>query len=88
VITDDPEGGQIFEIVQKMSDPALTMHNGLPVRRVIQTPNVATKHTSAQEKSRLSNKNLERMGFTKYEKSDDGKYVRTAGKEGPKTFNT
>jgi hypothetical protein len=30
-------------------------------------------------KSSLSNKNLDRLGFTKYERAGDGKYERKAG---------
>ncbi len=88
VITDDGEEGQIFEVMQKMSDDALTHHptTGQPVRRVIQTPNVATKYTSSHEKKTLSNENLAAKGFTKYEKAGDGQYVKTAG-DGPKMIN-
>ena len=37
VITDDGEEGQIFEVMQKMSDDPLTQHptTGQPVRRVM-----------------------------------------------------
>ena len=50
------------------------------MRRVITAPNVATKHTSAREKAMLSDNNLGKMGFTKYVKSDDGRYEKTVGK--------
>jgi len=87
VILPDGEEGQVFEVVQKMSDPPLTKHptTGQPVRRVIQAPNVATRYTSSHEKKRLSNENLAANGFTRYEKSGDGTYEKTAG-EGPKTI--
>ena len=89
VITDDPEGGQIFEVQQRMSEPALTKHpiSGLPVRRVIQVPNVAGKYTERHEKKMLNNDNLARLGFTKYERTGDGEYTRTAGKDGPEKMN-
>lgn len=85
VILPDGEEGQVFEVVQKMSDAALTKHptTGQPVRRVIQTPNVATRYTSSHDKKRLSQSNLESNGFTRYEKVGDGKYEKTAG-VGPK----
>ena len=34
--------------------------------------------------ARMSNKNLERLGFTKYERKGKGYMERTAGKGGPK----
>ncbi|HAW95078.1 MAG TPA: FmdB family transcriptional regulator, partial [Phycisphaerales bacterium] len=37
-------------------------------------------HSDAAEKTKLSNKNLDRMGFTKYEKAGDGFYEKKAGK--------
>lgn len=88
VMTDDGEEGQIFEVMQKMSDKPLTEHptTGQPVRRIIQPPNIATKYTSSHEKKTLSNENLAAKGFTKYEKAGDGQYVKTAG-DGPKMIN-
>jgi len=89
VILENGEEGQVFEIEQKMTDPALTKHptTGQPVRRVIQVPNIATNYTSSHEKKKLGNDNLSRLGFTKYEKTGDGQYTRTAGKDGPETLN-
>ena len=55
---------------------------GKPGRRAIVAPNVAGKWSPLKEKSVLSNKNLERLGFTKYEKKGDGVMERVAGKEG------
>ncbi|MBL4700683.1 MAG: hypothetical protein JKX85_05430 [Phycisphaeraceae bacterium] len=88
VITDDGDEGQIFEWTQRMSDEPLAKHptTGQPVRRIIQSPNIATKYTSSHEKKTLSNENLAAKGFTKYEKAGDGQYVKTAG-EGPKMIN-
>jgi hypothetical protein len=88
VITGDDEPGQMFEVEQRMSDEPLKKHptTGQPVRRVIQPPNLPSRYTSMHEKSKMSNKNLDRLGFTKYEKTSDGQYTRTAGKDGPKTL--
>ncbi|HAI10670.1 MAG TPA: FmdB family transcriptional regulator [Phycisphaerales bacterium] len=88
VIHDDGEEGQIFEVMQRMSEEPLTQHptTGQPVRRIIQPPNIATKYTSSHEKKTLSNENLAAKGFTKYEKAGNGEYVKTAG-EGPKMIN-
>lgn len=80
--------GEYFECVQPMSEDALTEHpeTGAPVRRVPQAPNIAGKWSDMKQKSTLSNENLERLGFTKYERRGDGYMERTAGKQGPKTL--
>jgi len=80
--------GKTFEIVQSMKDAALTKHpeTGEPVRRVIQPPNIAGRWSDMKGKSALSNQNLERLGFTKYEKKGKGYMERVAGKEGPKSI--
>ncbi|MEQ9617434.1 MAG: hypothetical protein RLN60_05305 [Phycisphaerales bacterium] len=81
-ITSGPNEGEMFEVVQPMSEDALTEHpeSGDPVERVIQPPMIGGKHSSAREKSMLSDNNLDRMGFTKYVKTGDGSYEKTAGK--------
>ena len=88
VITDDDSEGEIFEVVQKMSDDPLTEHpeNGLPVKRLIQPPNVAGKWSDQGTKKMLSNENLDKIGFTKYERSSDGTYEKKAGK-GPRVIS-
>lgn len=77
-----------FEVVQKMSDAALATHpeTGAPVQRVPQAPMVGGAHTDAADKRKLSDSNLDRLGFTKYQKVGDGKYEKTAG-EGPKSIS-
>lgn len=78
--------GRTFEVVQSMKEPALTAHpqTGEPVRRAIVAPNIAGKWSDLKAKSVLSNKNLERLGFTKYERKGKGYMERTAGKKGPR----
>jgi predicted nucleic acid-binding Zn ribbon protein len=75
VINDDGSDGEVFEVVQRMSEPALTRHpeSGKPVRRIPQAPAVNTKGDM------LSNKNLDRLGFTKYERAGDGQFEKKAG---------
>ena len=82
VILPDGGSGQMFEAEQPMSDPPLTKHptTGQPVRRVVTAPNLNISHSSAKEKALLSDNNLGKMGFTKYVKTDQGKYERTVGK--------
>lgn len=82
VINDDGTDGEVFEVVQRMSEPALTKHpeTGKPVHRIPQAPAVNT------EGSKLSNKNLDRLGFTKYERAGDGYYEKKSG-EGPNAIS-
>src|SRR5262245_14561024 len=78
--------GRTFEVVQSMRDDALARHpeTGEPVRRVPQAPNIAGKGSMIKAKNQLSNKNLERLGFTKYERKGKGYMERVAGKKGPR----
>lgn len=80
--------GRTFEIVQSMKDAPLKVHpdTGEPLRRAIVAPAIAGKWSPIKGKSALSNKNLERLGFTKYERKGEGYMERTAGKQGPQTL--
>jgi predicted nucleic acid-binding Zn ribbon protein len=81
--------GKTFEVVQSMKEDALARHpeTGEPCRRAIVAPNIAGKWSDIKGKAALSNKNLERMGFTKYERKGKGYMERVAGKEGPKSIS-
>ena len=70
VIQPDGSPGSRFEIQQSMKDDPLEKHpeSGEPVRRVLLPPNLASKYTPEQTKKKLDNKNLEKAGFTKYER--------------------
>lgn len=88
-LNDDPDKVEVFEIQQSMNDAHLTHHpvTGIPIRRVLLAPNLASKYTPGANKTKLENKNLADKGFTKYEKDKlTGRYHRTAGKEGPSTI--
>lgn len=78
--------GEVFEVVQSMKDEPLTKQpeTGKPVRRAITVPNIAGKWSDMKAKSSLGNKNLERLGFTKYERKGNGYMEKTAGKHGPR----
>jgi len=85
VITESGEPGERFEVVQQMSDAPLTEHpeTGAPVRRVILPAHIAGKFSPMNtERSLADDKKLERLGFTKYVKSDSGGYEKTLG-DGP-----
>ncbi len=87
-LDDDGKGtGESFELIEPITADALTEYEGRPVHRVPQAPNIAGKWSDMKEKSILSNKNLDRLGFTKYEKRGDGYMERVAGKEGPKSIS-
>ena len=83
------EPTEIFEIDQDFRDSPLTFHpiTKEPVRKILSPSTISLKHTDSSEKRILSNANLSKHGFNKYEKSDDtGTFDRTAGKEGPRTI--
>jgi hypothetical protein len=84
VITEDGSEGEIFEVVQKMSDEPLTKHpeTGEPVRRIPQAPHIAGDWSDSATKRKLSDRNLDRLGFTKYEKAGGGYFEKRAG-QGP-----
>lgn len=84
VIEADGSDGEIFEVMQRMSDPPLETHpeSGKPVRKLIAAPNAVTQFGAGN----LSNDRLGRLGFTKYEKAGDGRYEKTAG-SGPDVIN-
>jgi hypothetical protein len=82
----DGSDGEAFEVFQRMSDPPLATHpeSGVPVRRVPVMPNLPLTHGEGVERAKLSNRNLDRLGFTKYEKAGDGVWERKAGEAGPR----
>ncbi|MFW6218431.1 MAG: FmdB family zinc ribbon protein, partial [Verrucomicrobiota bacterium] len=83
-ILPDGSEGETFEAVQSMSEPSLKTHpkTGNPVRKVYSAPNLPTRYTEAATKSKLSNENVEKHGFTRYEKDKvTGRYHKTAGKD-------
>jgi len=83
IVKDDGTGGEIFEVVQPISEAALEEHpeTGEPVRRVIQPPFIGGSWSdSSMHKSVSDDKKLDKLGFTKYVKSGDGTYEKRAGK--------
>ena len=89
VVTDDDSEGEVFEVVQKMSDPPLTVHpeTGAPVQRIPAAPTIPGKWSESSTKAALSDKNLDRLGFTKYERAGDGHYEKKAG-HGPNLISS
>ena len=88
VIKEDGSDGEIFEVVQRMSDPPLKTHpeTNEPVRRIPQAPTIPGNWSDHATKQKLSAKNLDRLGFTKYERAGDGHYEKKAG-QGPNVIS-
>ena len=78
VVEDDGSEGEVFEVLQGMSEPTLASHpvSGKPVRRLLSAPNALRRAAP----SNLSDNRLESLGFTKYKKAGGGKYEKTIGK--------
>ncbi|MBI2431460.1 MAG: zinc ribbon domain-containing protein [Candidatus Hydrogenedentes bacterium] len=89
VIHDDGRAGEIFEVVRRMSDPPLTEHpeTGEKVVRIFQSPHVGGENSEQAQKARMSDQNLERLGFTKYVRSGKGHYEKRTG-QGPEHLGT
>lgn len=86
VICQDGSDGPRFEITQSMKDPPLTHHpeTGEPVRQVFSPPQLVSRYSEGRTRRLLDNKNVERAGFTKYERdAASGSYHRVAGAQGP-----
>lgn len=84
----DNQPGPTFEVVQRMSEPALTHHpdTGQPVRRVLQAPHIGGQWSDSRDRQRMSDRGLAANGFTKYVKTGDGSYEKTTG-EGPRKLS-
>jgi putative FmdB family regulatory protein len=65
-----------FDQIQKLSEPSLLVcpKCNQPVRRQISAPNLGKSNSSILDRS-----NLEKHGFTRYEKAEKGVYEKTAG---------
>jgi hypothetical protein len=83
VIEAEGSEGEVFEVLQDMAEPPLTHHpeNGKPVQRLLGTPSAMRRWSPGK----ISNQNLDRLGFTKYERSGKGTYEKTAG-AGPRVI--
>ncbi|MBL9119247.1 MAG: FmdB family transcriptional regulator [Phycisphaerae bacterium] len=81
VVLPDGSDGRVFEVVQRMSDQPLTKdpESGEPVRRLITAPNLSLQWSESAGKKKLSDKNLERLGFTKYQNAGGGTFEKRAG---------
>jgi len=81
-IREDGSEGELLEIEQPMSAKPLEKHpvTGRSLRRVYLPTTVNTKYTPGHTKQMLSEKNVEKAGFTKYVRDKQtGTYHKTAG---------
>lgn len=81
-----PDGseGESFEYIQRMSDLPLKRHpkTGNLVRKIFYSPNISNKYTEGATQSMLTDENVEKHGFTRYERDVvTGCYNKTAGKD-------
>ncbi len=76
-----------FDVMQKLADPVLKhcSYCGSEVKKIITASHVNTG-TTGSPNSTLSEKNIEKNGFTQYRKVGQGQYEKTAGK-GPDQFS-
>lgn len=82
VINEDGTPGVRFEAEQSASSPALSAHprTGQPARRVYTAPNLGGRYADNRIKKELSDENVQRTGFTRYERDKlTGTYHKTAG---------
>jgi predicted nucleic acid-binding Zn ribbon protein len=77
VVEPDGSEGEVFEVLQDMSEPPLTQHpeNGKPVQRLLGMPSTMRRYSPGN----ISDQRLDRMGFTKYQRTGKGTYEKTAG---------
>lgn len=87
VIQEDGTHGEVFEVLQRIGEPALTTHpeTGRPVERLISAASVP-RPAGGPIKGDISNRSLEKLGFTKYQKTSTGKYEKVLG-DGPNLIN-
>lgn len=77
---------ELIEVEQSLDSPPLTHHpvTSEKIVRVVQSSNLVLQHGDRMESKKLTADNLEKHGFSVYEKNSDGsKYQRTIGKSGP-----
>jgi predicted nucleic acid-binding Zn ribbon protein len=84
-IQDDGRPGPTFEVLQGISEAPLEVHpvNGTKVRRIVAAVSIAGKFSDLKQTGSLSDRKLGQKGFTKYVKTGEGVYEKSAGK-GPK----
>jgi hypothetical protein len=90
-VVDAKRGDEIIEIDQEVGAKELRVHpiTGETIKKIITPTSLILNHSSTSEKATLEKGNLEKNGFTVFQKdtSDPLKYNRTAGNQGPEEIN-
>lgn len=92
VINEDGSPGVRFEVEQSASSSPISRHprTGQTVRRVFTAPNLGGRYADSRIKKELSDENVGRAGFTRYERDKlTGTYHKTTGQDPhlPKTIH-
>ena len=82
---------EIIEIEQEIGAKELLFHpiTGETIKKIITANSLTLSHSSSREKASLEKGNLEKNGFTVFQKDNSNplKYNRTAGNQGPEEIN-
>ena len=70
-------------------DPEEAFNFGETIKKIITPTSLILNHSSTREKATLEKGNLEKNGFTVFQKDNSNslKYNRTAGNQGPEEIN-
>ena len=76
-----------FDVMQKLADERLSVcpECGSPIKKIIAAVHLNTG-TTGSPSTTLSERNIEKNGFTQYRKVGKGQYEKTAGK-GPDSIS-
>lgn len=84
-------GDEIIEIEQAVGADELRVHpiTGETIKKIISATSLTLSHSSTKENATLEKSNLEKNGFTVFQKDNSNplKYNRTAGYQGPEEIN-
>jgi len=90
-VVDSKIEDEIIEVEQEIGAKELRVHpiTGETIKKVITAISLTLSHSSTKEKATLEKGNLEKNGFTVFQKDDSNslKYNRTAGNQGPEEIN-
>ena len=88
VLREDGTEGETLELLQRMSDPPLTVHpeTGQRIRRIPARTSIGGLWSDGAMQQSISDDKLKKHGFTKYVKTGDGTYEKTLG-SGPSNLS-
>ena len=90
-VVDSKTEDEIIEIEQEIGAKELRVHpiTGETIKKIISSTSLTLNHSSTREKVTLEKGNLEKNGFTVFQKDNSNplKYNRTAGNQGPEEIN-